>query len=339
MIKRFEKPWLFLPTDIGHKFSPLFLKAYGRISPMRTYTWKPFTWKGLDFTNPLGVAGGFDKNAELIEDLWTLGVGFVEVGTVTPNHQIKNKGKTIARDIQTKSLWNQLGFPSHGCDTVKKRLSSLKHPHFTPVFVNIGKNRDTPMERACDDYVKLVRTLGNNSDAFVINISSPNTPQLRSLLSPDKLQDFLSVIIEENKDASVGAPTPILLKLSPDMSEDELKKILDVSMEAGIDGWILTNTTIAREGSSKFPKIGGVSGLPLQEKSKMLLKTTVAHLGSDRQGRLIASVGGVMTSKDVFERLEMGANLVQVYSTLIFEGPFFFKKVFQDSLDFYSITR
>ena len=131
----------------------------------------------------------------------------------------------------------------------------------------------------------------------------------------------------------------ILLKLSPDMSEDELKKILDVSMEAGIDGWILTNTTIAREGSSKFPKIGGVSGLPLQEKSKKLLKTTIEHLGNDRQGRLIASVGGVMTPKDVFERLEMGANLVQVYSTLIFEGPFFFKKVFQDSLDFYSITR
>lgn len=339
MIKRFEKPWLFLPTDIGHKFSPLFLKAYGRISPMRTYTWKPFSWRGLDFTNPLGIAGGFDKNAELIQELWTLGVGFVEIGTVTPNHQRKNKGKTIARDLKNKALWNQLGFPSQGCDIVKKRLLSLKQPHFTPVFVNIGKNRDTPMERACDDYVKLVRTLGNTADAFVINISSPNTPQLRSLLSPDKLQDFLSVIIEENKDASVGKLTPILLKLSPDMTEDELKKILDVSLESGIDGWILTNTTTNREGASKFPKMGGVSGRPLGEKSKLLLKTTVEHLGNDRGDKLIASVGGVMTSLDVFERLQMGANLVQVYSTLVFEGPFFFKKVFQDSLDFYRMNR
>jgi dihydroorotate dehydrogenase len=159
------------------------------------------------------------------------------------------------------------------------------------------------------------------------------------LLSPDKLQDFLSVIVEENKDASVGRLTPILLKLSPDMNEDELKRILDVSLESGVDGWILTNTTTAREGASKFPKIGGVSGEPLREKSKLLLKATIEHLGSDRGDKLIASVGGVMTSHDVFERLQMGANLVQVYSTLVFEGPFFFKKVFQDSLDFYRMDR
>lgn len=341
MIKRFEKlkPWLFLPTDIGHKFSPYFLKAYGRIAPMKTYTWKPFTWRGLDFTNPLGVAGGFDKNAQLVEELWTLGVGFVEVGTVTPNHQKKNAGKTIARHTKSKALWNQLGFPSHGAQNVHKRLRALKHPHFTPVFVNIGKNRDTPMERACDDYVKLVRTLSDSADAFVINISSPNTPQLRSLLSPDKLQDFLSVIIEENRDASIGTVTPILLKLSPDMSVDELKKILDVSMEAGVDGWILTNTTTARENCPPFPQTGGVSGLPLKEKSKLLLKETIAHLGNDRKDKLITSVGGVMTSQDVFERLEIGADLVQVYSTLVFEGPFFFRKVFQDSLEFYKINK
>jgi dihydroorotate dehydrogenase len=341
MIKRFErlKPWLLLPTHLGHSFSPFFLKLYGRFSPSKSYTWKPFTWRGLDFTNPLGVAGGFDKNAELVHELWTLGVGFVEVGTVTPNHQKKNTGKTVDRDVKGKALWNQLGFPSEGCDAVKKRLKSLKHPHFTPVFINIGKNRDTPMERACDDYVKLIRAFGDVADAFVINISSPNTPQLRSLLSPDKLQDFLSVIIEENKDASIGKPTPILLKLSPDMTEGELKKILDVSLEAGIDGWILTNTTLARENGSSFPKTGGVSGLPLKEKSKLLLKCAVAHLGKNKQGKLLVSVGGVMTSQDVFERLQIGADLVQVYSTLVFEGPFFFKKVFQDSLEFYKIPR
>lgn len=339
MIKKLGRPWLFLPTDIGHKFSPLFLKAYGRFSPYKTYTWKPFSWRGLDFTNPLGIAGGFDKNADLIEELWTLGVGFVEVGTVTPNHQKKNPGKTIDRHVKGKALWNQLGFPSEGADSVKKRLLGLKQPHFSPVFVNIGKNRDTPMERACDDYVKLVRTFGEVADAFVINISSPNTPHLRSLLSPDKLQDFLSVIIEENKDASIGTPTPILLKLSPDMNEDELRKILDVSLEAGVDGWILTNTTISRENCPPFPQTGGVSGSPLSEKSKQFLKTTIQHLGPSRKDKLIVSVGGVMTSQDVFERLEIGADLVQVYSTLVFEGPFFFKKVFQDSLEFYKMSR
>lgn len=341
MIKRVKefKPWLFLPTDIGHKFSPLILKAYGKLSSRRTYTWKPFSWKGLEFTNPLGIAGGFDKNAELIREIWSLGVGFVEIGTVTPNHQKKNPGKTVARNVREQALWNQLGFPSQGADSVKKRLSGLKQPHFTPVFVNIGKNRDTPMERACDDYVKLIQVFGEVADAFVINISSPNTPHLRSLLSPEKLQDFLAVIIEENKVASIGTPTPILLKLSPDMSDAELKKILDVSLEAGVDGWILTNTTTSRENTSSFPSTGGVSGLPLREKSKQVLKTTIDHLGSNRQDKLIVSVGGVMTSHDVFERLEMGADLVQVYSTLVFEGPFFFKKVFQDSLEFYKINR
>lgn len=341
MIQGFEgfKPWLMLPSELSHSLSPLFLKIYGRLNPYRTYTWKPFSWRGLDFTNPLGVAGGFDKNAELVEPLWTLGAGFVEVGTVTPNHQKKNSGKTVDRDIKTKALWNQLGFPSEGADAVKKRLLALKQPHFSPVFVNIGKNRDTPMERACDDYVKLVRTFGDVADAFVINISSPNTPHLRSLLSPDKLQDFLSVIIEENKDASIGSLTPILLKLSPDMSSTELGKILDASLEAGVDGWILTNTTTARDESLHFPKIGGVSGLPLKEKSKELLKNTIQHLGAARKDKLIVSVGGVMTSEDVFERLELGADLVQVYSTLVFEGPFFFKKVFQDSLEFYKMSR
>jgi dihydroorotate dehydrogenase len=201
--------------------------------------------------------------------------------------------------------------------------------------VNIGKNRETPMERACDDYVKLVRQFADVADAFVINISSPNTPNLRSLLSPDKLPDFLSVIIEENMDASVGKPVPVLLKLSPDMSIDELKKILDISLENKIDGWILTNTTLQREPGMNFPNTGGISGLPLKKKSKEMLQEAVRHLGNDRKDKLIVSVGGVMDSEDVFERLEIGANLIQVYSSLVFEGPFFFKKVFEDSMNYY----
>ncbi len=333
------KPWLLLSPQIGHNVSPWFLKVYGRFNRPKTLTWKPFSWRGLDFTNPLGIAGGFDKNAELVHELWTLGVGFVEVGTVTPNAQIANPGKTIDRHLETRSLWNQLGFPSRGANAVRKNLRKLRHPHFTPVFVNLGKNRDTPVESAVDDYIKLIRTLSEVADAFVINISSPNTPQLRSLLQPENLQEFLSVVVEENKDASIGTLTPLLLKISPDLTIQELKSVLDISLEAGIDGWILTNTTTKREPSMPYPKTGGVSGLPLQEKSKLFLKAAIEHLGANRKDKLIVSVGGVMTSEEVFERLQMGADLVQVYSTLIFEGPFFFKKVFKDSNDFNKIMK
>jgi dihydroorotate dehydrogenase len=329
------KPWFLLPTHIGHNLSPLFFKVYGKLRPQCTYTWKPFTWRGLEFTNPLGIAGGFDKNASLVEDLWSLGVGFIEVGTVALQSQKRNPGKSLGRDIPRRALWNHMGFPSDGADTVKKRLLSLKRPHFTPVFVNIGKNRETPMDRACDDYVKLIRKFADVADCFVINISSPNTSHLRTLLSPEKLPDFLSVLVEENADAGINKPVPMLLKLSPDMTNEELKKILDISLENNVDGWILTNTTLEREPGMAFPTNGGVSGKPLQKRSKEMLQETVQHLGNSRKDKLIVSVGGVMDSRDVFERLDMGADLVQVYSSLIFEGPFFFKTVFEDSMNYY----
>ncbi len=330
------KPWLFLPSEVGHLLSPLFFRIYGALSSPKTYSWKSLQWKGLEFANPLGVAGGFDKNALLVKDLWPLGPGFVEVGTITPLPQKQNPGKTIGRHNKSQTLWNQLGFPNDGADIIKKRLLRLKHPHFTPIFVNIGKNRQTPIEKAQDDYIFLIQKFSEVADAFVINISSPNTSDLRSLFGPEKLPQFLTAIVQENKTASATTPPPILLKLSPDMSVEGLKKTLDISLKCEVDGWILTNTTLQRDPTSPFPQHGGISGAPLQELSKNFLLQTIQHLGPNRKGKLLVSVGGIMSPKDVFERLQMGADLVQVYSSLIFDGPFFFKKVFVESHNDYT---
>jgi dihydroorotate dehydrogenase len=186
--------------------------------------------------------------------------------------------------------------------------------------VNIGKNRTTSNENASHDYKVLLDLFADVADVFVVNISSPNTKGLRELLEPTQLAEFLKPLIKAKKQ-------PLLLKLSPDMDDALLKRTLDVSLGAGVDGWVLTNTTLAREPNSRFSTEGGVSGRPLAERSKEILKIAVDHLGARREDRLIISSGGVLTPEDVNERLRLGANLVQVYAALIFDGPLFFRKV------------
>lgn len=318
------KPWLWLSVKWAHKLSPIFLKTIGYFREYQTLTWRPFTWRGLEFTNPLGIAGGADKNADLVQDFWTLGTGFVEVGTITPKPQTPNPGVILGRENSTQTLWNKMGFPNRGVDYAKKRLKKLKQPHFTPIFANIGRNRGTTNERAHEDYLLLMHELSGLADVFVINISSPNTPDLRKLLEPENLSKFLNIILEDHQ-------TPVLLKLSPDISDEELFSILDISYDCGIDGWVLTNTTTKRDDNSKFPNEGGLSGQPLAKKSKEILEKTIKHLGTKRNDKLIVSVGGVTTADEVFERLELGANLVQTYSGLVFEGPFFFKRTYENA--------
>lgn len=315
------KPWLFLPPRISYKLGPLFLKAYGRIKPYQTLTWSPKTWRHLEFTNPLGIAGGVDKDLDNFKDWWTLGVGFVEVGTITPKPQEGHSGSVIDRDEQKQAVWNRLGFPSKGVEHAVKQLRNLYKPHFTPIFANIGKNKTTTNDKAHEDYIFCMDKLREHVDAFVLNISSPNTEGLRELLKKQNLKNFLSPITAANTDR-----LPIILKISPDINNEELIHILDVSLELKIDGWILTNTTIERKGK-RFPAEGGLSGKPLAARSKELLKFAIDHLGDKKNGQLLISTGGVMSPEDVFERLELGADLVQVYSTLIFSGPFFFRNV------------
>ncbi|MBX7230541.1 MAG: quinone-dependent dihydroorotate dehydrogenase [Bdellovibrionales bacterium] len=320
------RPWLWMPTSWSHKLSPLAINLYGRMWDYQTLTWMPFSWRGLDFTNRLGIAGGVDKNATQIGGWWSLGAGFVEIGTVTPLAQAGNMGKRVDRDIPAQALWNRLGFPSLGVDYVAEKLANIYKPHFTPIFANIGKNQATPLELAHEDYTRCINKLHGLVDAFVINISSPNTKGLRNLLDEKYLENFLKFIKEK---LPQGFATPLLLKLSPDMTIQELEVVLNVSLLQGIEGWILTNTSSSSNSRKNlsFPEEGGVSGRPISEVSRGFLKSTMDILGDRRSGKLIVAVGGVLSEEDVFDRIDLGADLVQVYSSLVFNGPFFFRKV------------
>jgi dihydroorotate dehydrogenase len=315
------RPWLWLPVKVSHALSGIGVEAAARFcrTPSENSKWKTFHWKGLQFKNPLGIAGGLDKDAEHIEAWASLGAGFVEIGTVTPLPQKGNPGSVIDRNSKKQALWNKMGFPSKGSDYVFKNIQAFKKT--APLFINIGKNRETSLENAGDDYVYLAEKFRTVADALVVNISSPNTPGLRSLAHVSSLKNWLGRVI-----VTAGS-TPVLLKLSPDMTELDFKDTVDIAVQEGISGFILTNTTVARTPDLPFPQEGGVSGLPLKEKSLHALEQIQTILGSHRSSMLIVSCGGVMTAEDVFDRLDKGADLVQTYSALVFNGPGFLKEV------------
>lgn len=316
------KPWLLLPAKWAHDLSPLFLKTFAAFSERTPPTWRTLVWKGLVFQNPLGIAGGVDKNADFIKAWPGLGCGFVEIGTVTPRPQTPNPGRILDRDRASRAMWNRMGFPSAGAEETLANLKAAR-PFATPIFVNIGKNRETPNENAAEDYLALVHYFRDHADAFVVNISSPNTKGLRDLQGAEPLRKLLSPLVA----AAAGYGRPLLVKLSPDLADAELEQSLEVGAECGVDGFILTNTTLSREPDSPFPPEGGVSGQPLKEISKRVLRRAVEILGPRRRNFLLVSVGGIMTADDVFERLDLGADLVEVYSALVFEGPGFFGQV------------
>lgn len=318
------RPWLWMPATVAHCLSSYALRIYGKMQPFQTLTWSPLSWQGLDFTNRLGLAGGIDKDALDLKAWWTLGPGFVEVGTVTPQPQPGHRGYRMGRDTPKQAIWNRMGFPSRGVEFVAEQLQGLYRPHFTPIFVNVGKNATTPLEKASQDYIYCMKRLAGKADTFVVNLSSPNTAGLRELLKPANLRAFLEELGRERQEYGNA---PIILKVSPDMAENELADVLDTSLKCGIQGWILTNSSSMIRDGLKFPNEGGVSGKPLASTSKRFLQQTIAHLGTRRKGQLIVSVGGVITPNDVFERIDLGADLVQVYSALVFAGPFFFRQV------------
>lgn len=326
---RFSKPlWLYLPPNLAHSLAPLGLQLMAAFRDSKVERWLPFEWRGLEFHNRLGIAGGVDKDGDRIEDWWTFGPGFIEVGTVTPEPQGPNDGRIFDRDLRRRALWNRMGFPGSGAWRVRENLRDLPAQRLTPIFVNIGKNRSTPNELAARDYAECMRIIGDLADAYVVNISSPNTTGLRELFKPENFRPFLKTVIDA-RDAYMRRKAPLLLKLSPDLSDADLIAVVEQSNALGVDGWIATNTTLTREPGMVFPSEGGVSGQPLKETSRRALLRIMDILGARRGDKLIVSVGGVMTSGDVKERLDLGADLVQVYSTLVFEGPGFFTRVAQ----------
>ena len=364
-MSKMRKPWLYLPANWLHYVSPWALKIYSRLKSAEPANWKSLQWRHLYFPNPLGTAGGLDKNALHIKNWQFLGAGFLEVGTVTPEPQRANPGKILDRSLKHLSLWNNMGFPNRGLNYVKRKLSYLaEHNWFggnfagqdvsvsteksgagqnltdsvvsqnhrwntqsIPLFINIGKNRQTPLSQAVEDYKKSLEALHPFASAFVINISSPNTEGLRELFGEKALPPFLKSLKEII--ARLNQKIPLILKLSPD--EKDFLRIIEQSIEAGIDGWCICNSTKERVIPHLFPERGGVSGKLLASQSLNLLKRLKAYINDNEvKDKLVISCGGVLTAQNVVERLQEGADLVQVYSALVFEGPGFFQSVFKE---------
>lgn len=317
------KFWKYLPAELAHGLAPWGLALYSSLWGNPTPVWRDFTWRGIYFPNRLGVAGGVDKNATQFLDWQDAGAGFVEIGTVTPHPQKANSGKILDRDWAQKILWNKMGFPNQGAEKIFENINQFSAELEIPLFINIGKNRDTDNQKAIEDYKFLAQKFSSQARCLVINVSSPNTKGLRDLQNKNELENIVSAVIRQ------AQTTPVLVKLSPDLSKDDLASALEACMQAGTSGFILTNTTLSRPTQHRFSTEGGLSGSFLAEKSKLALRQTMEILGTSRQDLLIISAGGVLTPEEVLERLHLGANLVQVYSALVFNGPGFFKQTAQ----------
>lgn len=275
---------------------------------------------GIKFKNPIGLAAGFDKNAEYIEELNHFGFGFIEIGTVTPKPQPGNDAPRMFRLLEDEAIINRMGFNNKGVDFAIEQIKKLPHRERYIIGGNIGKNKLTPNEDAVDDYVKCFNALFDYVDYFVVNVSSPNTPGLRDLQEKEPLLYILKYLQQYNNQNEI--PKPILLKIAPDLTDSQLDDIIDIVSESKIAGVIATNTTISREGLKSDPEIvkeaGGVSGKPLKERS-----TEVIRYLSEKSNKAfpIIGVGGIYTAEDAIEKLEAGASLLQVYSGFIYEGP------------------
>ena len=281
---------------------------------------------GITFPNPVGLAAGFDKDAKWIDSLECLGFGFMEIGTVTPLPQPGNEKPRLFRLPKDRALINRMGFNNEGAEAAALRI---KKSHAQLIIGgNIGKNKITPNENAAEDYEKCFHALYDVVDYFVINVSSPNTPGLRSLQEKGPLQRLILRLQNLNKQKPV--PRPILLKIAPDLNEGQLNDIISIVLETGLSGIVATNTTIGREGlrtpSDRVQAMGagGLSGKPLQKKSTEIIR----YLYQKTNGLVpIIASGGIFNAADAKEKLDAGAALVQVYTGFIYEGPGIAKKI------------
>lgn len=288
---------------------------------------KPVTVMGIDFPNPIGLAAGLDKNGECIPAFGAMGFGFVEVGTVTPRPQPGNDKPRIFRIPQANAVINRMGFNNKGVDYL---VDQVRKAQFKGVLgINIGKNKDTPEENAKDDYIHCMQKVYNFASYITINISSPNTPGLRSLQYGDALNELLSALKAEQTTLAekYGKYVPIAVKIAPDLTEPEVESIAECLIANNIDGVIATNTTLSREGVEGLEhgeEMGGLSGAPVKEKSTQVIKLLAKALDNKLP---IIGVGGISNGADAKEKIEAGAKLVQVYTGFIYQGPEIIKDV------------
>lgn len=300
---------------------PLVVKALGRSATSASHAQLSARVTGVDFRNPIGLAAGLDKQGTATAAWPALGFGFAEIGTVTPRPQPGNPKPRLFRLARDLAIINRFGFNSAGADAVARNVSasSPDDPRFR-LGINIGKNKDTPNERAVDDYVRVVDALYPSADYFAINVSSPNTAGLRDLQEGTLLRALVEGVVARVAERSPSRRIPVLVKVSPDGAEADLLRSVDAAIEGGASGVIATNTTVSRPPlrSAGGTEAGGLSGAPLRSLANDTCRTLFRHVG--RRVPIIG-VGGIFTADDAYERFRAGASLVQIYTALIFEGP------------------
>ncbi|GAA3992782.1 quinone-dependent dihydroorotate dehydrogenase [Streptomyces plumbiresistens] len=285
---------------------------------------------GLRMHGPFGLAAGFDKNAVAIDGMTMLGFDHVEIGTVTGEPQPGNPKKRLFRLVRDRALINRMGFNNEGSLAVAARLASRTPVLRTVVGVNIGKTKVVPEEEAVLDYVKSTERLAAYADYLVVNVSSPNTPGLRSLQAVDQLRPLLSAVREAADRTVTSRRVPLLVKIAPDLADEDVDAVADLAVELGLDGIIATNTTIARDGlgltseAGLVKETGGLSGAPLKARSLEVLRRLYARVG-DRI--TLVGVGGIENAEDAWQRILAGATLVQGYSAFVYEGPFWARAI------------
>ncbi|WP_034384935.1 quinone-dependent dihydroorotate dehydrogenase [Deinococcus sp. YIM 77859] len=331
MYRRLLRPVLFRldPEDAHH----LTLRVLGAASRLPVWPALARTWTvpaeprltqtlwGHTFVSPLGLAAGLDKNAEAVPAFAALGFGFLEVGTVTPRAQPGHDRPRLFRLPSDGALINRMGFNNAGAPALRARLGALP-ARPAPVWVNIGRNKVTPNEDAVQDYRTCVRVLQDVADAFVVNVSSPNTPGLRALQAADDLTALLRAVLEEVEAGRVRtlSSPPVLVKLAPDLQPAAFEASVKAVLEAGASGLIVSNTTLSREGLThpSREEAGGLSGRPLHARSTELIRTAYRLT----RGRVpIVGVGGIWSAEDAYAKIRAGASLVEVYTALVYEGP------------------
>jgi dihydroorotate dehydrogenase len=336
MYKVLLRPILFLfDPEAIHHFTFWFLRTVFQFPGLKGAVSEYFSVNhpslvrrlfGIEFPNPVGLAAGFDKDAKLIDELACFGFGFIEIGTLTPKSQPGNDKPRLFRLTDDKGLINRMGFNNAGATVAVGNLKKRK----SRVIVggNIGKNKSTPNESAFDDYASCFETLYPYVDYFVVNVSSPNTPGLRELQEKEPLRKLMMDM--KLLSTSKKSPKPILLKISPDLSNEQLDDVIEILWETDTDGIIATNTTISRENllteKTKLDKIGngGVSGSPLAKRSTEVIRYLRQKLGKDFP---IIGVGGIMNPTDALEKIKAGADLIQLYTGFVYEGPEIVKRI------------
>ena len=331
MYKKIILPVLFLfdPEKV-HNFTFLLFKIFLNIPFVGFLVQKIYSVDnkklskklfGVKFKNPVGLAAGFDKNAKLYNELSRFGFGFIEIGTVTPIAQPGNPKKRLFRLTNDEGIINRMGFNNDGMHKIANRLKKNKN---ILIGGNIGKNKATPNDKAVNDYLLCFNYLFDYVDYFVVNVSSPNTPNLRELQNTNFLRVILDSLNKENLKKS--KTKPILIKISPDLSKENLLEIVDLAISLKIDGIIATNTTINRDNltSKNINESGGLSGKPLANKSNEVIR----FISDKSNGKIpIIGVGGIHSAKDAIDKIKAGADLVQIYTGFIYEGPSLIKSI------------